>query len=51
MFLSLPPYRSYDVVHTLPVQLREQHDRVHRQVFMVCVRMATHKESKVSPGC
>ncbi|XP_071095165.1 activating signal cointegrator 1 complex subunit 2-like [Haliotis cracherodii] len=44
-YLRFSP-RSYDVIYDLPNDGRERHLEVHRLVFMTCVRMATHKESK-----
>ncbi|KAK3587712.1 hypothetical protein CHS0354_042502 [Potamilus streckersoni] len=38
--------RSYDTITTLPEQCRDRHDEIHRMVFMTCLRIATHKESK-----
>ena len=39
--------RSYDVVYNLPFDVKQKHDKIHKQFFLVCLRMATHKESKV----
>jgi len=48
--------RSYDVVYSLPneftrayspyMKVQEKHSKIHRLAFLVCLRMATHKESK-----
>jgi len=46
--LNFVYFRSHDVLHIIPAEAKDQHDEVHRLVFMVCLRMATYKESKVS---
>lgn len=38
--------RSYSVIRDLPEAAKECSDNVHRLVFIACLRMATHKESK-----
>ncbi|XP_069115568.1 activating signal cointegrator 1 complex subunit 2-like [Argopecten irradians] len=38
--------RTHDILIELPVDTKSRHDEVHRLVFMTCLRMATHKESK-----
>ncbi|XP_033758452.1 activating signal cointegrator 1 complex subunit 2-like [Pecten maximus] len=38
--------RTHDALIELPVDTKSRHDEVHRLVFMTCLRMATHKESK-----
>ncbi|XP_060081459.1 activating signal cointegrator 1 complex subunit 2-like [Ylistrum balloti] len=45
--------RTHDILIELPVDTKSRHDEVHRLVFMTCLRMATHKESKehhITPG-
>ncbi len=39
--------RSYDTIYNLPPEAKEKHNILHKQVFLVCLRTATHKESKV----
>ena len=39
--------RSYDTIYNLPPEAKEKHNVLHKQVFLVCLRAATHKESKV----
>lgn len=40
--------RSYDVWKFLPDKITNLQKEIHRNIFMVYLRMATHKESKVS---
>lgn len=40
--------RSSEAVYGLPEDFQDQHDEVHRMIFMTCLRLATHKEDKDS---
>ncbi|ELT91381.1 hypothetical protein CAPTEDRAFT_220768 [Capitella teleta] len=44
-YLRFAP-RPFDVVYTLPDNVQVKQDSLHRLIFMTCLRMATHKESK-----
>lgn len=38
--------RQYDPISHLPADIQNLHSDLHRAVFMLCLRMATHKESQ-----
>lgn len=48
-FLKMAP-RPHDVfkLKNLPAPIVELHGKVHRSIFLVCLRLSTYKESKVN---